>query len=237
MKGQELMGAGGRARMGYIDHTSMVPLFVKNKKITIESLLVWAYADELVHAARPEGMPAELTVRHGTGFRSPAPGAAVDRVSDSVKMDFEAPADAYAVHAAVLRLGRVDVAVMADPSHPSRLAAIAGERAPDSVVVRIDLGQLAAEHAMRGARPEWFPHPTLRMKPGQTHYHARTKRPWFCAVTPEGDLPHEVDRARRLYGVWCDSLRALCAALTDRLARHVLLADLPPSSPWRAGGA
>lgn len=208
------------------------------KKIAVRELLEWAYADELVHAARREGMPMELALKFST--RMAAMNATAMAVADevSLKIDFEAPHDAYVVHGHVLKLGTATIEVPIDPSTSGRHSspylanAVAGERVAEFASVIVDLGQLVAEHAMRREQPEFFLDPITRMKPGGIVYHPRSKKPWYCVVTPTGDTFWQVARAHALYAAWADALRRLKAALPV-LDRFAVTAELPHPAPWR----
>jgi hypothetical protein len=77
------------------------------KRISIERALVWAYREQLVHAALPQGMPVEAAQGYSPGMSEGKFMA--DKVDAGVVAPFGAHADAYVIHAAVQRLKPVTV--------------------------------------------------------------------------------------------------------------------------------
>ena len=88
----------------------ILPSFHKGDEVRIEQLLVWAYREQMVHAARPEeGEPVDFirnNYRPGWASGSNLGGMRVDE--GGIRVAFTAHADAYSVDRAVSALGNVD---------------------------------------------------------------------------------------------------------------------------------
>lgn len=220
------------------------------KNVSIEELVTWAYRDQMVHAARGQGVPAELTLSYSPGMAqlhlSGGP------VSSSVKTDFEAAPDAYVVHAAVMALGTVE-RPFSDEEKSCLFArwSVAGdlragqerevladhhtirERMFGAKPERVHLPSLVFEWAMRGRRPEWHPAPVYAWERRGTIYRGRNHA-IARMVDPVGDDPLEVERDRAIYGLWALALAGLGDSLAKRgkLKAHGLGKPAPSAAPW-----
>jgi hypothetical protein len=221
-------------------HAHAMPIHIvpyrPRKRVTIEELLVWAYRTELVHHARPEGMPAEAC-------RDFSPGPVewrVDRIDSSAGFGFSAADDAYRVHAAVQALGSEPIRIPAWQAPASLLSR--GELPERGEMRSGSRAQLVMTSALRGP-PEWCPRPELEVIRTGTIYETypsgqikRTKAGApianLCMIKFTGDLPWIVDSCRHLYTAWVDALAELRDSLV--LTAHTLTDELPPRSPWES---
>lgn len=206
----------------------------KRKRISVKDLLEWAYRDEIVHAARPENMPLDLV-------RDYSPGPIewrVDVVDSSAKYGFEAHADAYRVHRAVLALGDEPLTVPAWSGPPSEVVGQFPQRAP---LKTQSLSALVMGAALRGA-PDPILHPEIEVKRGGTVIRrqpngqpARDRNgralEELCLVQFSGDLPWIVAHQRFLYRQWALALWRLADSLPP-LDAYELSTTLPPRQPW-----
>lgn len=211
------------------------------KEIGIEDLLVWAYRDQMVHAARPEDEPVEL------GKAGPPRCAAMNfAIGGEARSNygFEADPDAWIVHRAVGRLGEAMVTV--EP--PPRFGAVDVSR-DDSLMwpqrFRVDVAKVTMAAAIDGGRPDWMPDGPGRLRDAKVTIWARgaggaIKRHrvtgeqigLLCVVKPEGPMPWEVERARAVYGVWWEGLASLRESLRGNVRRFEVTAKMPPRCPW-----
>lgn len=202
-------------------------------------MLVWAYRDEMVHAARPEGVPVEMAVV-GAGHGS---DVAIERIDSSVFLGFEAAPDAYAVHLQVRELCDRPVTV------PAWSGGAVDQRLSLGMVPALPAmesgtwAQLVIGQAIAGRAPDWYPDPVLTVRRGELIYkrHPSGKLvrddkgsavEQVQLVSFEGDMPWSVVRARAIYGEWVTALRTLRDALIGRLTAHDLTGALPPRTPW-----
>lgn len=104
---------------------------------------------------------------------------------------------------------------------------------------------LLIEYARQGGTPDWMPgarpRPVARRRDnGKPELMRDTpKGPLYCALktkTPQ----HEIDRARRVYAEWWESLEVLAAAFRDGalppLRDWEVLPPSVPARPWEAEG-
>jgi hypothetical protein len=228
----------------------LVPYHPLKKRIKIEDLLVWAYREEMVHAARPEGMPAECMGGGGSprlGFGS---GFETECVETSFNFGFGAAADAYRVHRAVSALGPVEVRMAVGEvgvEHSIDMARGAMPEVERSFVVK--RASLVITCAIDGRAPDWIDRPSLIVERGELLYQRDRKGRILRDVRGRalelmqlvsfiGDMPWAVAKARRIYGVWHHALWALIAALNDAgLERFTLTDEMPLRAPWGVQGA
>jgi hypothetical protein len=217
------------------------------KRVGIEDLLIWAYRDQMVHAARPEGAPAELGRLAGAPkCKASSALFGADGVGEgSRNLGFEAAPDAWRVHAAVLGLGREAFV------HPAWRGGLCAPDVARGTVVEIEplksysRAGIVMACALEARRPDWVPAPKTKVVRGAVVYKrqpngqpARDRSgqsiPLLQVVRFAGDMPWEIDRARVEYRLWLDCLRMLRERLNGRCAAFDLTEILPPVAPWRA---
>ncbi len=220
------------------------------KEISIQDLLVWAYRDEMVHAAKAPGVPVELTRARLREWRADqmaemmALGVNVDA---SVRLDFEAPVDAYRVDRAVACLGEAvgEIEAMYLPPVPVLSMDVNPSSAPVvERAVKARLGQLVFSAAVGDGAPDWITSPELRLSRGKCVM-GRDWRPRRAGgaqqiallqiVEWHGDAPWCVGAARARYALWWDALERLRAVLAGGLERFVLTNAMPLRRPWAQG--
>lgn len=211
----------------------------KRKKIDIQSLLVWAYRDQMVHGASPDWLMEMGEDRGGPGVRDS--DWAIQRLDASVGGAYGAPADAWRVHRAVLGLGTAECVLGPGPAigpgvHESVLPSY--ERR-----VIVGLPALVMSAALRGP-PDWIAEPELRVRRGETIWLRRRNGEILrerlsgqqiaslCVVRFEGDAPWLVERARVIYGLWVGALARLRESLGGSVQAFEVMEALPPREPW-----
>jgi hypothetical protein len=219
----------------------------KKKEIGVSDLLVWAYRDEMVHAARPEGVPAECAPGSGGVLRFKTLNDVYDlgaSVWSSRSSGFEASPDAYRIHAAVLALAPIEAqlpASAAGGAHGNELARGTTPEIERAFVVK--RSSLVMTCALDGHPPDWIEKPSLIVERGALLYQRdrkgrimRDKKgnslELVRLVSFVGDAPWAVAKARRIYEVWIETLRELRESLAGTLERFDLSAALPAARPW-----
>jgi len=223
------------------------PSTLPRKKISIEKLLVWAYRDQMVHAARPEAEPIELLRNNyspGWAGSSPHVDVAVD--SGGMKLAFSAHHDAYAVDRSVGALGttrrertREEVSIMMARRAMKEVALIAERRATggstmvfsDELVEVVHRSALVRMYAIRGRRPETIDEPVYMYERDGCVKDPKKHRSVLCKIRWVGDDPREVEQARARYELWRQCLCDLRVALVGQVAAHALTDELPPPAP------
>lgn len=220
----------------------IVPHSPSKKRITIEDLLVWAYRDQMVHAARGAAVPDELAMDWGTGYGNGGPS--VDIVDSSIKMQFKAAPDAYVVHEAVSGLARVNRELPADAFGRFSSLDLSRGSLPDAERrVTIGRSQLVMTSALDAHAPDWVEKPQINVVRGEVIWSRypngeikRDKRKLPIAslqlVRFEGDMPWDVARARLVYSEWVEALGYLRGQLASMLDAFSLSDVLPPAAPW-----
>lgn len=206
------------------------------KAVSIETLLQWAYAQELVHAARPEGIGPEVVNVFDAGMAEMR-GDLMSDIQASKNYGFEAPSDAYVVDNAVRALSSIEMELPIE----SYGRALARGLVPEvETRFRVKLGSLVAIHALEKKRPDWIEQPVLEVQKGKA-YNGKDERGrravTMIAVAFRGDMPWEVARARLLYTAWIDALMVLRVSLAGRLERFALTGEFPNRAPWPSGKA
>lgn len=204
--------------------------------VGVERLLQWAYAQELVHMARPQGVVAEL------GVRSLAPVCAQSQdlsslgtfVDTSRNMGFEAPDDAYAIERAVSRLGEV---VCELPQGCCGRGLVRGLVPEVEARFRVSQRSIVFECASRCERPDWVKRPMLgveRNRKGNLYGKTvrRERMLTMSGVVFVGDMPWDVARARLVYSAWVDALSMLARTLAGTLQRFEAAVDGIDRAPW-----
>lgn len=227
------------------------------KALSIESLLVWAYGEQMVHKARR--LPVELGSSKGPLAAHSALWTECAPVDGGGAKGFDASEDAWRVHEQVMELKRQTVDCGdylaasryqglpqyrgAEPPHSghrsSEMRGPAMARSwPTNGHLLIDVRMLVIMHAAKATRPEQ-PGPTdFRFKPEQMVRHPSSKggvyaRGWFQHVTAVGILPGDVAMSAATYQAWFDALAQLQRVFTPMMLTMFLVnADLPP--PVRA---
>lgn len=217
----------------------------KKKEMGVTDLLVWAYRDEMVHAARPEGMPAEWVSGGASTRLGFGGGFETDIVESSVNLGFASSPDAYRVHRAVLGLAPVEVQLPASAlggAHSNDMARGSMPEIERTFVVK--RSRLVMTCAVDGHPPDWIEKPSLMVERGALLYqHDRKGRIMRdkkgCAlelvqlVSFVGDAPWAVAKARRVYEVWVSALRELQRVLAGGIMERFELSDaLPVARPW-----
>jgi len=217
--------------------------------VNIETLLQWAYAQELVQAARPEGTPIELTeAGGGIGFRSSHENDELGtHVDSSRNYSFEAPADAYRIAGLVKSLTPLEMYLPKDCVGALHKFADVRGAVPDvEKASDVDRAGLIEYHASRCDRPDWIASPVIEMRRGPNLYGmverqvgrrvTRERGVVMCCVSFHGDLPWDVARARLVYSTWLGALQTLRDGLKGRLERFLITDELPSVAPWRSAG-
>lgn len=218
----------------------------KRRDVGIQDLLVWAYRDEMVHAARPEGVGPGVSIKAGArralGYGG---GFDVEVVDASVNLGFEAAPDAYRVHEAVRSLGPVAVELPADVVGRAGAAVARGQMPDVERKVAIKRSSLVMTCAIDGCAPDWIASPVLSVERGEIVYRryrggqiVRDRKgravEEMQLVRFVGDTPWAVARARLVYAVWVEALRELSLRLRDEgLERFAVSGVVPGSTPWR----
>mgnify|MGYP001088075765 CR=1 FL=1 len=221
--------------------------------ISVAALVVWAYRDQMVHAARPEGMPVEIARDWSPRIAQSA--FAADFVESSIKLDFAAAPDAYRVHDAVLRLPVIErqrsedeiACLMARRLCASELARLGADDArregrgnatePDPIET-IHLGSLVFTWAMRGCAPDWVADPVYAYERGHAFYRGQRREGVGHQVKPVGDDPLAIEHQRSLYALWAGAMATVRTDLLTRyrLRQFALSVELPPPAPWKSQG-
>lgn len=205
------------------------------KKVSVKELLEWAYRDQMVHVACPEGVDPSLTREY-----SPGPVEwRVERVDSSAKYQLPAAHDAYRVHEAVTALGGEPLIVPAwlPPPHTPDLARGALPERP--ALKTSSRSELVKVSALRG--PPELPEAEIEvhrkgivyeMIGGKYRLDRRNQRiPLLCIVEFGGDLPWIVAHQRFLYDAWAAALAELRESLAGLLTVHSLTDGLPRRLP------
>lgn len=210
------------------------------RKIGIEDLLTWAYRDQMVHAARPEGEPVELLRNdYVPGFAVNAMGDKVD--TGGIKIAFAAHADAYAVDRAVAKLGVAararsaeEIAILTARRMLRNELAVrhhgtVGDYSQAATHETVHLSALVRQYALKGERPYVIADPHYEYERAGTVRKPNRHEAWYCAVRPIGDDPLEVEQLKAKYALWRESLWSVRGALEGKLNAHEVLDYLPPA--------
>lgn len=221
----------------------------RREPVSIEELLVWAYADQRVHQARRT--PVELSrgggplAAHSSLWTECAP------VDGGRNVGFDAADDAWRVHAEVMKLKPV-VLDLGPDLRAARYHALGQYRGaapptgkpgnadasanvwPVDGVLRIDVQALVMIHATRASRPEKPMPPLVRYKPAETVWHPKRRskvyaRGWFCHVSAVGNLPGDVAADAQAYRAWWEALAGLQARMrATQLTMWSVTQAMPP---------
>jgi hypothetical protein len=214
------------------------------RKLTIEQALVWAYRDQMVHAAMPQGVPLEAVQGYSPGLSEGRFMA--DKVDSSRPLGFGAAPDAYAIHAAVQALvplvvrrsdEEVEMIFARKLMHNDRKALermATGNATRPEMALTLMPRQIVQTYAMAGTRPDLGDDVQVSVEQGPrvyfdrhgqvVHYHTRFG---FTVINLVGDDPLEVIAWRRLYMVWHCALASLLNSLSG-LRTIALTGVLPP---------
>lgn len=154
---------------------------------------------------------------------------------------YTAHEDAFAVHAAVKRLGVERVELEKGP----RVAPSVSERMlPDyDRVLTVGLPALVMSAAIDGRAPDWEQEAQLSVRRGDVVYArgrngvvAQDKRgrrvELMCIVSYEGRAPWMVERSRAIYGAWWRALDGLRESVGAAVQSMAVSAAMPPRKPW-----
>src|SRR5262245_45668993 len=195
------------------------------KRITIESLLVWAYADQMVHVAQSETALAVGAARMPRGYHH-APLEAVD--SSGGGGWFTASPDAFVVHEIVSALSSVHAQLPRDCVGRLAPGVSVGTVPTVDAAFTVRCAQLVMTHAIDAKRPDWIAEPGLaverrgvvyaKSRSGTIRRDRRTGQQVqsLCLVRFVGDMPWEVARARVLYSLWVEALATVLDAVRRR---------------------
>lgn len=220
--------------------------------LPIENLLVWAYATQMVHLAQQE---QAVTVSK-TGPLATYSSLWSDEgtpVDSSANQGFRASEDAWAIHRAVMKLGRVTLDLGDDlraaryhalqrgqytiepPTGRASTADHSGGPWPTDAKLVIDVRGLVMMHASMATRPDRPEAVKMRFKPGDVVWHPKRRggvvcKGWYQHVTPVGVLPGHAAEAAAKYEAWLDALRQLRGQVQAlRLTMFVCTDPLPPA--------
>lgn len=200
-------------------------------EITVERLLQWAYAEQLVHMARPDDVPAEVAASYSTEMASVRDDGAVP-ITSSRNFGFEAAPDAYVVHDAVMGLGEQEIVL---PPSCYGAAVVRGIIPEIETRFKLSLPSLMFQWAVRCKRPDWMEQSSLVMERGTALYGITERRRRVVVmytVRSIGDKPWEVERARLIYCAWVDALERLRWTLRGELERFAVTVDNIKRAPW-----
>lgn len=237
---------------------AVVPPADRSKRVvSIADLVVWAYRDQMVHAARPEGMPVEIARDWSPQIAQSDFGR--EMVSSSVKMEFTCAADAYRVHAAVMRLPTVERMRTAEEVecllarklcmneiyaldketgaiNASSLFLTRGDGTREARSELISLPSLVFEYGLKCRAPDWIASPVYAFERGKAIARGRRAERICHLVKSVGDDPLEVEHARSIYTLWARALRLLRADIVARyrLTTYTLNVEIPDEAPWES---
>ena len=204
----------------------------------VESLLVWAFCDQMVHKACALGLGRMSVSGFSKGRDSTERVATTMQlgtgISTSMNLGFEAPYDAYVVQDAVALLPEwyrdvVPASLLPNLAVSSCLFVDRAASRKMDVPVR----DLVLRHAITGTRPDFRAAPArLRAVPGNVVYHPGSKREWYCQVGFEGDTEEIILRSRTEFLVWRLGLEFVRDRLrADGLLRKFHVSDALPQIP------
>jgi hypothetical protein len=219
------------------------------RKMGIEQALNWAYRDQMVHAALPQGVPVEAVQGYSPGMSE---GRFMgDKVDGGVVTPFAAAPDAYAIHAAVQ--GLAPVTVRRSPDEMEMLYArkllrnetkgldrrAYGDAARPEASLTLLPRQIVQTYALSGGQPDRVEQPSVVFERGKRVHTDRFGRVvlhptkfGFFMLDVVGDDPLEVMALRRLYAVWHAALAGLNDSLMHSL-RSITLTGILPLPPLR----
>lgn len=213
------------------------------RRVAIRDLLVWAYRDQIVHAARPEGLPVGMGRCEGPRLASMSFGA--DPVDTSGHGDFEAAFDAWRVHEAVQALPDAEWQLSGiERAMLQTRAMIGGNALAVPAVQTIRVRSVVFQAAVTDRPPDWCPSPVYRWAHQETQTDRRHGNPVYDGrrhavvghrVTAVGFDPWQVRSAKTTYAAWIDALRSLQTTLRAKLRDFELTGELPAVSPWSSG--
>lgn len=181
--------------------------------IDILSLLRWAYQDEAADAVASRAAGVSSAAVRSTLGAVERQGVLGARVDCSRVIFVDMPADAEAVHEAVLSL------------RPHRLIGMV-----------IDFAKTgAAPDWMEGAKPKPLPIRRANGKPYVEYFDAEKRKPAYCLLRYEPD-PDHVDFVREVYVAWWDAVASLVPKLGG-LERYVVTGmEQSTREPWKSSG-
>jgi len=212
------------------------------KKVSIETLLTWAYADQMVHVAQSEAALVVGASRMPRGYHH-APLEAVD--SSGGGGWFTASPDAFVVHEIVSALSTVQAHLPHDCVGRLAPGVSMGTVPVIEEAFTVRRAALVMTYAIDAKRPDWIAEPALAVERRGVVYarsrngtikRDRTTRQQvqaLCLVRFVGDMPWEIARARVLYALWVEALGLVLDRMRGRaLAGFVVGEELPPIAPW-----
>lgn len=228
----------------------------------IEQLLIWAYADQMVH----EAQRSEIVVK------SAGPLAAYSSlwsegatpINSSMNLGFRAADDAWAIHEAVQQLQSMKVDCGQDlaatryhvlgqyrgAEPPIGQAGAVDKSArgsttqrpwPTDGILTIDVRGLVMVHASQVTRPDALAMPDFRFIPGQVVWHPTNRarnfsKGWFAHVSVEGVTPGEALELFHKYRAWWDALDGLRRKLQAAPLTLYRVTDAMPPKPMPLAG-
>jgi len=212
---------------------------------SIESLLTWAYRDQMVHVALRDDDPPPR-VRGAAVLRYKTLTDVYDLgtfVNSSQSVGFSAQRDAFVVHDAVRALPTIEAHLPAEVF--AKCAASLHQSAMPAYAVDflVPQAKIVMGCAIDGKRPDWIPEPMLILEKRAPVYQktrsGQIKRDRFGnkielmqIMQFVGDMPWEVETARIKYRLWVRALAALRVTLRPKLTNHEISDDLPAEEPW-----
>lgn len=212
--------------------------------LPIEQLLVWAYADQMVHEA--QRTPIIVKSKGPLAAYSSLWSEGATPIDSSINLGFSASDDAWAIHEEVKKLDRVTVDCGQDlaatryhclgqyrgAEPPIGYAGAKDKTArgattqrpwPTDGLLTMDVRMLVMIHASQASRPEAPTAPDFRFKPGPLVWHPKRRshmyaRGWFSHIEMDGVTPGEAREALEKYRAWWNAL--------DRLRRQIQASGL-----------
>ncbi|MBL6852361.1 MAG: hypothetical protein ISS15_05410 [Alphaproteobacteria bacterium] len=208
------------------------------KRVSIEQALQWAYRDQMVHVALPEGVPVEASRTYALP-KLASLDFGLDPVDSSPRSGFAAAPDAHIIHRAVMALdpverrrsqeeiemryarGLFDCELRQENNNASWNAV-----RPDASEV-VHVRNLVFSSAFHRRRPDPILEPIYLFERGRRVFTDNTRRWGYHMLRSVGDDMVEVIVARAHYSLWRAALIRLRERIIEQLRAHRLTEELP----------
>lgn len=217
--------------------------------LSIEQLLIWAYAYQMVH--RATRTPLIVKSKGPLAAYSSLWSEGATPIDSSSSQGFSASDDAWAVHDQVMKLGKINMDCGQDLA-AARYHALGQYRGaepplghygtvdkttrawPTDGLLELDQRSLVMVHASRSTRPEVPGEPDFRFAPAEMVWNPKRRsgpyqKGWFQHVSVKGTLPGDVAEIRQIYRTWRNGLDLVRRGLKPiRLLMFKLSDVMPP---------